>query len=78
MALGPQKQKRESALRKAEAIIDKAIKASGGERATIDASLLPITMKEWPTLKRKYKQAGWKGAVWVTDQRDGDYIDLQA
>lgn len=80
MALGPQKQNKEVLLNQVEAIIDKHVKSSDGNRVTIATSLLPdrFSASDWPALKRRYESAGWKRAKYVCDQRDGDYIDLES
>lgn len=80
MATGPQTQNTNARLRQAEAIIDKHIKSSErSEQITIDVGLLPVSFnhRDWETLKPKYLSAGWKTAEWVSDQRDGDYLDFQ-
>ena len=80
MALGPQKQNKEALLKQVEAIIDKHVKSSDGDRVIIATSLLPdrFSAADWPTLKKRYKEAGWKRAEYVSDQRDGDFIDLES
>lgn len=80
MALGP-KQISASDVKAAEAVIDAAITKSipGRPRVTVATSLLGSSARElWDALRQKYIDAGWKKAEWVSDQRDGDYIDLSA
>lgn len=77
MALGPQPQKTAARLKQAEKIIDAAIrKSNNSARVTIACELLPIEAGEWHVLAAKYKSAGWRSALWTSDQRDGDFIDL--
>lgn len=82
MALGPASLKERSITLsvQAEAVIDQIIKKSTKPDITIDVSLLPreFSVQDWPALKSKYLNAGWKKATWESDQRDGDYIRLQA
>lgn len=83
MALGPQikRKTREQILAKAEKIIDKYIKNDIYGDIIISIGLLPahFDSSDWDNnLKTKYKQAGWKIASWVSDERDGDYIHLVA
>jgi hypothetical protein len=78
MALGPQKQKGEALRKQAEVIIDELIRGSDGGRVTIDTSLLPtLSAENWAILFDGYIKAGWKSIDYVTDQRDGNYLDLQ-
>ena len=78
MALGPQIQKKSRIILDAEKVIDANIKLSDGGRVIISLSLLPrgFTHEHWLELMPKYHAAGWKTAKWVSDQKDGDYLDF--
>lgn len=79
MAIGPQHQNMDALLAQAEVIIDKHLSGHCGDRVTIATSLLPnrFSSSYWPSLRRRYISAGWKSAEWVSDQRDGDYLDFE-
>lgn len=81
MALGPNKQTKDAVKRRAEAIIDKIIRGGSGENLiTISVDLLPDTFsaKDWKEVAPRYRKAGWRVATWESDERDGDYILLEA
>ncbi len=81
MALGPKEisDRRSTLIASAEQTIDSAIRGASGPRVTVDTRLLRITRAEWDqSLRPKYLSAGWKKADWTGDQRDGDFIDLEA
>jgi hypothetical protein len=78
MALGPKTNKADR-LKKLEQVIDAAIKRSDENSITFNVENLPCFSSEiWSTLRKRYKSAGWKKVEFVSDQRDGDYISLEA
>lgn len=80
MARGPERESKEQLLRQTEAIIDRHLAGNNGEYASISTDLLPdrFSITDWPALKRRYKQSGWKHAEWISDQREGDYLEFKA
>lgn len=82
MALGPQNAKRrhKQLLAAVEATIDDAIRRSSGGVVSIAVEILgsQFSASDWPELEKRYKAAGWRRAKYVSDQRDGDYIELEA
>lgn len=79
MPLGPQTKNEDAAFNQACNRIDEAIQNGGSDRVTIAASLLPgMSWKTIDRLTAAYKQAGWRKVEMVSDQRDGDFFDLQA
>ncbi len=58
--------------------IDEAIASHGRDTPiTISCHLLPGSYASIQTVLMKYRLAGWK-AVYNYDQRDGDYVSLEA
>lgn len=81
MAIGPSEMKaRRMAEAKAiESSIDRALAGGRSDRVTIDVKQLGITRSLWDSILRpKYREAGWKWAEWVSEERDGDYLDFRA
>jgi len=79
MAVSPQTKKRATILKRVEAKIDSYLKRGDGGRETIAVSLMPdgFCMELWEELEPKYKAAGWRKAEYVSDQRDGDFLDFE-
>ena len=44
-----------------------------GGSVTIDAPS-GMTSKQFPILRNRYIEAGWKEVVWESDQREGDWL----
>lgn len=81
MALGPESllTSDEARLAAAEAVVDNAIVNAKSRPVRVSATLLPSVSGNdlHSALMMRYFLAGWGGAMWVHDYRDGDYLELK-
>lgn len=81
MALGPTPLNLDEVFNKIEKIIDEAIeKRNNGyyysKSVLISTSLIPKYRLVQDKIERAYKNAGWKEVKFLSDQRDGDFLQL--